>query len=105
MTDAFPLWVRTAALACVAAGLVAGAVTAVVSRDGQTGLKVALDFWLAAGLLNLGVAPGWEGPAVAASILVVRRLVGATLARPAVRFGDVLRPPAAPRPRPPADGP
>ncbi|MDX6740897.1 hypothetical protein [Actinocorallia sp. A-T 12471] len=88
--------IQTASLLCVAAGLVAGAVTAAAARDGQTGLKVALDFWLAAGLLNLAVAPGWQGPAVAGSILLIRRLVSMSLDRPVVRFADVLRGPRRP---------
>lgn len=89
-------WIPFAALCCVAAGLVAGVLTGAAARDGQTGLGVALDFWLAGGLLNLGVEPGWQPLAVAASILVIRRLLGVSLRRPVVRPAELFRRPGLP---------
>jgi hypothetical protein len=74
-----------AALACVAAGLVIGAVTLVIGGGVRTALQVALDFWLAAGLLRLGGPPGWPPLLVAAAIVVVRRLAASALRRPTLR--------------------
>ncbi|WP_433088887.1 hypothetical protein ACQP1P_21870 [Dactylosporangium sp. CA-052675] len=68
-----------AALGCVAAGLVSGAVTLALGRDVREALRTALDFWLAAGLLRLSGAPGWEPLLVAATILAIRQLVGWSL--------------------------
>ncbi|MER7278681.1 hypothetical protein ABT369_29990 [Dactylosporangium sp. NPDC000244] len=68
-----------AALGCIAAGLVTGAVTLALGRDVREALRMALDFWLAAGLLRLGATPGWEPLLVAATILAIRQLVGWSL--------------------------
>jgi hypothetical protein len=82
-----------AAMVCVLAGLIAGSVAAVVSRDGRTALTVALDFWLAAGLLRLGTAAGWEPLLASAAIIVVRQAVRLSLRHPVVRLADVLHRP------------
>jgi hypothetical protein len=71
--------VQYAALACVAAGLLAGMIALIVARDVATGLRVALDLWLAAGLLHLAApAHGWQ-VAGAAAIIAVRQLAGQAL--------------------------
>ena len=81
---------HAAALCCVAAGLVAGGGVAVSARDARLGLHVALDFWLAAGLLNLSHATGWEPLLVAALIIVVRQTVGSSLRHTTVRLRELL---------------
>lgn len=65
-----------AALAMAAAGLVAAAVTAAAARRPLLGVKVLLDFLLAAGLLRLTGDPAWTTVATAAAVVAVRRLVG-----------------------------
>ncbi|MFI7070732.1 hypothetical protein [Micromonospora sediminicola] len=65
-----------AALACVAGGLLAGSVVLAVARDGRLALRVALDLWLAAGLLRLALPPSWDQLLSAAAIVAVRQLVG-----------------------------
>jgi hypothetical protein len=68
-----------ASLACVAAGLLAGLLTLLTVRDGLLALRLALDLWLAAGLLRLALPPAWEQLLAAAAIVAVRQLVGLTL--------------------------
>ena len=65
--------VHTAALLCVAAGLIAGAACGLSARDGRLALRVALDLWLAAGLLNLTAARDWSSLAAASLIILVRQ--------------------------------
>ena len=74
-----------ASLLCVAAGLVCGAVALVVSRNVPMALRVALDFWLAAGLLRLALPSAGPELLGAAAIIVVRQLVGVALRAPADR--------------------
>ncbi|MGC1211556.1 MAG: hypothetical protein WA890_09885 [Micromonospora sp.] len=69
-----------ASLACVAAGLVAGLVVLISVRDGRLALRVALDLWLAAGLLRLALPPAWDQLLSAAAIVAVRQVVGMGLA-------------------------
>ncbi|MBW8487268.1 DUF1622 domain-containing protein [Actinomadura parmotrematis] len=66
---------QLAALCCVVAGLVAGGAVGLATRSLRAGLPVALDFWLAAGLLRLGADPGWTSLLATAAIVAVRRLV------------------------------
>ena len=70
---------HAAAIFCVAAGLVAGAAVAVALRDGRAGMAVGLDFWLAAGLVTLTTAEGWQAPLVAAVVLAVRQTAARAL--------------------------
>ncbi|MER7459266.1 hypothetical protein [Micromonospora sp. NPDC126480] len=70
-----------ASLACVAAGLLSGAIVLVVARSGVLALRAALDLWLAAGLLRLAQPPEWEHLLGAAAIVAIRQLVAAALAR------------------------
>jgi hypothetical protein len=67
------------ALACVAAGLLAGLLALVVTRDFTLGLRIALDLWLAAGLLRLALPPDPRQLLAAAALVVVRQLVGRAL--------------------------
>lgn len=70
-------------LLCVGAGVVAGFVTVLVTADGRAALRLALDFWLAAGLLRLALPVTWQTLLAAASILAVRQIAGPTLWRSA----------------------
>lgn len=69
-----------AVLACVAAGLLSGAIVLLVSRSGVLALRAALDLWLAASLLRLAQPPEWEHLLGAAAIIAIRQLVTAALA-------------------------
>jgi uncharacterized membrane protein len=84
--------VAYAALACIAGGLIAAALVLARTGDGRLALSIALDFWLAAGLLRLGQAPGWEPLLVTAIIIGIRQLAGRALRRPPVRAADVFAP-------------
>ncbi|GHJ44624.1 hypothetical protein Cs7R123_19660 [Catellatospora sp. TT07R-123] len=84
--------INFAAMACVAAGLVAGGLVLATGATARLALAVALDFWLAAGLLRLALPVPWQAVAAAAAILAIRRLLSAALRHPA----DT--PPTAPAP-------
>jgi uncharacterized membrane protein len=71
--------VSYAALFCVAGGLIAGAVALVVVHDPRLALRLALDMWLAAGLLRLALPPSWQSLLAAAAIVAIRQLVTRTL--------------------------
>ncbi|BCJ70289.1 DUF1622 domain-containing protein [Polymorphospora rubra] len=68
-----------ASLACVAAGIVAAGVVLLVSRSGRLALRVALDLWVAAGLLRLALPPQWDQLLGTAAIIAVRQLVTVAL--------------------------
>jgi hypothetical protein len=68
-----------AALAVTGAGLVAAAVVLVATRRPLPALTVLLDLLLAAGLLRLTGSPGWPALLTAASVVLLRRLVGSGL--------------------------
>ncbi|GAB2584755.1 hypothetical protein Aab01nite_53770 [Paractinoplanes abujensis] len=79
-------------LACVVAGLISGAVAVAVSHDVRIGLQIALDLWVAAGLIRLGLPASAEQLLAAAAIIVVRQLVGSALRRrPALSRDDQSR--------------
>jgi hypothetical protein len=75
-----------AALLCTAAGLIAGALVVGSTRDPRLGLRVALEFFMAAGLLRLAGPLSAMTLATAAGILAVRQLVSLGL-RPSPRGG------------------
>jgi hypothetical protein len=77
-----------AALACVLAGLVSGGLAAVIARDVRIGLRVALDLWLAAGLLRLAMPQSDDQLLAAAAIIAVRQLVVAALRRSPSRMAQ-----------------
>jgi hypothetical protein len=87
--------IRYASLACVAAGLISGALALIVARDIRVALRVALDLWLAAGLLRLALPSTAAQLLGAAAIILVRQLVGVALRRPAARESGAT-PPAGP---------
>jgi hypothetical protein len=82
-----------AALACVLAGLIAGATALVVSRDATLGLRVALDLWLAAGLLRLAAPSPGRQLLAAATIIAIRHLVGHALRRRRPAAPGAITPP------------
>ncbi len=67
-----------AALAVVAAGVLAGAGVALLAGLRQ-GVRVLLDFLLAAGLLRLSVTSGWDDLGAIALVAGIRHVVGAHL--------------------------
>lgn len=81
MTAALEQVTGAAAVAVAAAALVAGVVALSVTRRPPLAIAVFLDLLLAAGLLRLAGDPGWQALATAASIVAIRRLVGAGLRR------------------------
>jgi hypothetical protein len=87
--------IRYASLACVAAGLTSGALALVVARDIRVAMRVALDLWLAAGLLRLALPSTAAQLLGAATIILVRQLVGVALRRPAAHESGAA-PPAGP---------
>lgn len=79
MTDALELVSGLLAGGVAAAALVAGALALVRTGRPALGLSVFLDLLLAAGLLRLVGDPGWRTISTAASIVVLRRLIGVGL--------------------------
>ena len=65
-----------AALAISAAGLVAFAAAVVGTGSFRAGLRLALDLWMAAGLLRLAEPADWQRLAAAAGLIIVRQLAG-----------------------------
>ena len=70
---------NTAATAVIAAGIAAGFLALVATRNPPLAIDVLLDLLVAAGLLRLVGDPGWQVLITTAVILVLRRLVGAGL--------------------------
>lgn len=71
--------VADAALALTAAGVVCVVWAVVWTAAWRPGLHMALDLWVAAGLLRLTGDPAPADLLVAAAIIAVRQLVGAGL--------------------------
>jgi uncharacterized membrane protein len=70
-----PAALDAAALVLTAAGLAAAAVAVALTRDWRAALGMALELWLAAGLLRLSRPAEWRALAVAATVVVVRQVV------------------------------
>jgi uncharacterized membrane protein len=66
---------QAGAAVCALLGLVSAAAVLVRSRDLRLGVRVLLEFLLAAGLLRLVDEPGWRQLATAALTVAVRRLL------------------------------
>lgn len=66
-----------------ALGVVAGLAALAAGHRLRISLAVALDMWMAAGLLRLTADASWNALAGAAAILLVRKAITASLARPA----------------------
>nr|WP_296075938.1 hypothetical protein [uncultured Actinoplanes sp.] len=89
--------VRYASLICVAAGLVCGTLALVRARDVRVALRVALDFWLAAGMLRLALPSALRELLGTAVIIAVRQIVGQALRSPAAGPRSASRrPPPSP---------
>jgi hypothetical protein len=97
------------ALACTAAGPLAGLVVLARTRRGLPALQVVLDLWLAAGLLRLAGPPSWATLAGVAAVVALRQLLGpglraaATTGAGSVLAELVVRPPRRSRRHPPGD--
>ena len=63
-------------LGIIAAGLVSGATVVAAARTPVQGLRVVLDFLLAAGLLRLVGPQEWSTLAVVAAVILVRQVAG-----------------------------
>jgi hypothetical protein len=74
-----PELVRFLALLCTTGGLVSGFLVLVTVRRPVLALQVAIDFWVAAGLLRLTGRPSWEAIVGAAGILALRQVITFTL--------------------------
>jgi hypothetical protein len=66
-------------LAVSAAGVVTGLVTLVTMRRFGLALAAAVELWTAAGLLRLSADGAWGAVATAATIIVIRRIVGSAI--------------------------
>ncbi len=71
--------VNTLVILCTAGGVAAGLLVIVSVRDGRLALRVALEFWTAAGMLRLANPPSWGTIGAAAGILAVRQLINVGL--------------------------
>lgn len=69
---------ETAALAVSAAGVIAGVVTFVGMRRISSALAATLELWTAAGLLRLTADATWKAVAIAATLVLIRKLVVST---------------------------
>ena len=67
------------ALACVAAGLLAGGAAVLSTRNGVLGLQIAVEFWVAAGVLRLAGDLTWPVLAGVAGIVALRQLLSVGL--------------------------
>ncbi|WP_309052988.1 hypothetical protein [Streptomyces sp.] len=68
-----------AAVLVTALGLVSAAAAWRLTRTVRGGLAVLLDFLTAAGLLRLAGEPSWDGITLAAAVIALRKLLGASL--------------------------
>lgn len=70
-----PTLVDAAAVVLTAAGLIAAGAALAATRDWRAALGIALELWLAAGLLRLSRPTEWRALAVAAVVVAVRQVV------------------------------
>lgn len=89
--------VDTLSFALGGAGVVVVVIMTVLGGRWRLGLSLALDLWLAAGLLRLTADLSWRGIASAATIVVIRQLVGFGM-RADRRVFDPVTPGAGPTP-------
>jgi hypothetical protein len=78
----------TAALAVVAIGVVVFASSLWQPNHAHALVALALEFWLAAGMLRLVEEPSWAGIATAAAIIGVRKV----LSKASMNAGRIGRP-------------
>lgn len=72
-------WLQTAAVLTTALGLLAAAAAWRLTRTARGALAVLLDFLTAAGLLRLAGEPSWDSITLAAAVIALRKLLGASL--------------------------
>jgi hypothetical protein len=70
---------QQAAIGAGLAGLGAGAVVLLATRQAMAAVGALLDLLLAAGLLRLAGDPSWTAVSTAAAIVLLRRLIGVGL--------------------------
>ena len=80
--------VRVLALLCTTGGLISGLLVLATVRRPLLALQVAIDFWVAAGLLRLTGRPSWEAIVGAAGILLLRQLITFTLRHSPLRTSE-----------------
>jgi hypothetical protein len=74
--------ISAAASLITAAGVLVAIWAAVLTRNVRQGFPLALDLWMAAGLLRLSDESDWRHIAAAAAIVLIRKLVAVALNRP-----------------------
>jgi hypothetical protein len=67
------------AVLCVALGVSAGAAVLLATRQALFAIRVAVDFWVAAGLIRLTGDVTWSTLASAAGIVAIRQLLNLAL--------------------------
>jgi hypothetical protein len=68
-------------LACTFFGVLAF-VSPLIGRWGlRAGVALALDFWMAAGLIRLSGVPSWNAIVTAATLIVIRKTTNVSLGR------------------------
>jgi len=97
------------AVACTAAGLLAALAVLARTGRGMLALQVALDFWVAAGLMRLAGPPSWSRLGSVAAIVALRQLLAWAIRSStaggagSVLAGLTIRPAWRRPPRPPGD--
>ncbi|MER7309904.1 DUF1622 domain-containing protein [Streptomyces griseoluteus] len=72
-------WLQAGAVLITGLGLVAAAAAWRLTHSVRAALAVLLDFLTAAGLLRLAGEPSWDSTIVAAAVIALRKLLGASL--------------------------
>ncbi|WP_217198309.1 DUF1622 domain-containing protein [Streptomyces buecherae] len=72
-------WLQAGAVLTTGLGLVAATAAWHLTRAVRGGLAVLLDFLTAAGLLRLASEPSWDSIILAAAVIALRKLLGASL--------------------------
>ncbi|MFF8648360.1 DUF1622 domain-containing protein [Streptomyces griseoluteus] len=72
-------WLRAGAVLITGLGLVAAAASWRLTHSVRAALAVLLDFLTAAGLLQLAGEPSWDSIILAAAVIALRKLLGASL--------------------------
>ncbi|MFD4543602.1 hypothetical protein [Streptomyces bauhiniae] len=72
-------WLQAGAVLITGLGLVAAAAALRLTHSVRAALAVLLDFLTAAGLLRLAGEPSWVGIILAAAVIAMRKLLGASL--------------------------
>lgn len=70
-----PRLLNTLAMLCTGGGLIAGLIAFAATGRGIPALRLALEFWTAAGLIRLAGPPSWPQLGSAAAIVAVRQLI------------------------------